>query len=206
MAEAAPVLPPERCVEFDEENHIYYVDGESWPSVTQILKMEGVIDDRWFTEFGRWRGSAAHRATQLLDENRLDPKSVADEIRGYVKAWAAFRKTTKFRPALIEQYVWSDSYRYCGTLDRTGVFAGQEPEAAALLIDIKTYTPQPWAALQLAGYGRAVEPTQVFRRLAVQLKGDGTYELCEFPMEEYLSDVNVFLGMVGSVRWKQLHS
>lgn len=204
MAEAAPALQPERFVEFDEANHVYYVDGEAWPSVTQILKEESVIDDEWFTEYGRWRGSAVHRATQLLDEGRLDPKSVAEELRGYVKAWASFLKATKFRPALIEQYVWSESHRYCGTLDRSGVFAGQEPGTAGVLIDIKTYTPQDWAGLQLAGYGHALEPREVFRRIAVRLKADG-YELREFPIGDYLPDVNVFLGMTGSVRWKQIH-
>ncbi|MGH7935936.1 MAG: hypothetical protein ACREF8_02885 [Chthoniobacterales bacterium] len=192
-------------IEFDEESHTYFVDGETVPSVTQILKAEGVVDDRWFTEFGRWRGSAVHRAIHLAAENRLDRRSLDPRIKPYLKAAESFQKTTKFFPAMVEQQVWEEAFRYCGTLDAVGYFASANPCEPHILVDYKTYDPQPWTALQLAAYGRALDPKAVFRRIAVCLASDGTYRLKEFVLTEYVADVNTFLAMTVSHRWKLEH-
>jgi hypothetical protein len=203
---AAPVRAPERLVEFDAETHTYFVDGEPWQHVTGILKAAGVVDDAWFTEYGRWRGSATHRATHLLDEKRLEKRSLDEAIKPRVAAWQLFKEKTKFEPAMIEQVVWCDTHQFCGTLDRTGRFIGAEPGSATPIIDMKNYPPPDWVAIQLAAYGWALDPTQVFRRIAVELKADGTYSLREFPLQQYLDDVNTFLAMVSVARWKQRHA
>ena len=57
---------------YDPETHIYTVDGEVLPSVTQILKDMGFIDVTWFNDYARERGSLVHKIIESEGEN--DPE------------------------------------------------------------------------------------------------------------------------------------
>jgi hypothetical protein len=167
------------------------------------------VDTEWYTDYARWRGSAAHLATRYYDEGRLDPKTVDDAVKPRLEAWKKFLKATGYQPALIEHRVADEAYRYCATLDRCGRFENDPAENPAVLVEIKNFAngqPPAWVALQLAAQGRALDPTQIFRRIAVMLKPDATYACVEYSLQHYLDDVNDFLAMLRTVRWKQRHS
>jgi len=204
------MCPPtiEHLMEFDAETHTYYVDGDAKPSVTQILKLAGLVDDQWFTEFGRWRGSAVHKATHYFDEGDIDRRTLDPIVKPFVNDWIDFRKATGFTPTMIEKQFYDEAYGFCGTPDRRGYFLGGKPEESKELIDIKTYPGGKapwWTRYQLAGYGRLLDSRAIFRRYAVVLTGNGA-NVEEYSTSEYVEDVNGFLACCAVARIKQANA
>jgi hypothetical protein len=200
------MCPPtiDHLMEFDAENHIYYVDGDPKISVTQVLKEAGLIDTAWFTEFGRWRGSAVHKATHYFDEGDMDRRTLDPVVKPFVADWKLFREQTGFTPTMIEKQFYDEAYGFCGTPDRRGYFIGGKPEDSNELIDIKTYPGGKapwWTRYQLAGYGRLLDRRRIFRRYAVVLTGHGA-NIEEYPSTDYVEDVNNFLACIAVARLK----
>lgn len=197
---------------FSRESHTYFLDGHVIPHVTQVTdtlcSYAGVPWD--VLERKREIGEAVHYATELDDAGDLDDASLPDEIRGYVEAWRKFKRETGFAAEHSETRVYSNTYKYAGTLDRIGAFErlkGVKP-AARCLIDIKTtYDILPAVAPQLAAYARAWDEmnpaAKVARRYAVQLKADSTYRLEEFRDP---TDLSIFLCAASLLQWKQRHN
>lgn len=191
-------------MEFDEATHTYFVDGEIKLSVTQILKEAGLVDTQWFTEFGRWRGSAVHKATMYYDEGDMDRRTLDPIVKPFVADWKNFRDQTGFTHTLMEKKLYDGVYDYCGQPDRRGYFVGGKPEDSNELIDIKTYPGGKapwWTRLQLAAYGRLCDPYRIFRRYAVVLTGNGP-NVEEYPVDSYVEDVNGFLACIRVARLK----
>jgi hypothetical protein len=160
-------------LEFDNETHTYRLNGTVLKSVTTIIKDAGLIDDRWFTEFSRWRGSAVHEAVFYDIHNDLDP-NIHEQIKPYMEAWFKFKQDTKFQPFkhLCESRQYHPIYKYAGSPDLPGMLNG-----SPALIDIKT-GDCPTAGLQTAAY--AMFPKLMaysFKRFSLRLRIDGTYRL-----------------------------
>ena len=144
---------------FDEEKHEYRRGDQVLPSVTQILRDMGMVDDRYFTPEHAARGIAVHKATELYDKGTLDEESLDPRLEGYLGAWIAFRKETGFFPTHIE-YRGFSKFGYAGTLDRIGV----TDAGATVLLDIKSSMFVPdWIGLQLGGYLQIVAETMTFK-------------------------------------------
>lgn len=205
------MCPPvqEYLMEFDAETHTYYVNGEVKRSVTQIMHDAGIVDTTWFTEFGRWRGSAVHKATHYFDDGDIDRRTLDPIVKPFVADWTNFREKTKFTPTMIEKPYYDPVYDYCGTPDRRGYFfeAGNS-NGGNILVDLKTYPsgqPPWWTRLQLAAYGRLVDPRMIFHRYAVVLTGKGPV-VKDYPPEEYMEDLNDFLACIRVARLKVANS
>ena len=169
-------------------------------SVTTVLKEAGLVDDTFFTELSRWRGSVVHKICEYEDLNDLDESSVDDAVRGYLEAYRTFKQDYRFEPALIEHDVYSTTFRYKGRLDRFGALNGKKA-----ILDIKTGTVHKTCALQLAGYafalaGRLDVPSC---RMALRIDSHGTYQLKEYRLEDYRDDIQAFLGAVNIANWKR---
>lgn len=195
------------AVTFDPAEHRYYVDGRWVRSVTQVLKL--VTDysavPEFVLEYARVRGSNVHGWTELIDLGEAtvsrDAIQAADGVGltpehaewGYVQAWQRFREESGFVPEVVEQLLYHPRHRYCGTVDRIGRINGR-----LTTLEIKTVAQlDNWVALQTAAYHEAYNhglprDEQAKGRVAVQLKGDGTYRV-----EVYrdAADLSVFLAM-----------
>lgn len=134
-------------INFDPSTHRFTLDGEAVPSVTQVLKAGGWIDDRYYTEAGRKRGEDVHKATALLDANLLDWTSLTQEIRPYVIQYEIARDELKLDIRQIEKIVYKGNL-WAGIEDRQSFWQKQ-----FTVIDLKTGTPVLADKLQLAGYG-----------------------------------------------------
>lgn len=136
-------------VEFTEEGHIYTADGRRLESVTGILKAEGFIDDRWFTEEARERGSFVHLARHLDDMGELDEESLDPVIVPYLEAWRRFRRESGFVVERSEVPGMSSSYLYAGTPDVIGHFPkGNLKRGAVELHNDGTYRLVPFTDRQ----------------------------------------------------------
>jgi hypothetical protein len=175
---------------FDEEKHEYRLDGRVIPSVTQVLKAAGMIDDQWFDEWSRERGKAVHKATELDDRGELDESTIDPRIAGYLDAWRRFIFETGWKSNEIEKLVFSRFAWFAGTLDRIGRFP---TDRGLSIVDIKTGTPTRAAMDDGIRCGRS---------MAVYLRENGTYT--KGNEADYQRDVSVFLGALAVTRWKGL--
>ena len=183
-------------LDFDPINHTYRVDGVVVPSVTQVLKSVGLINFSGIDALTLKRaadfGVAVHYACHLDDIDDLDESTLDDTLKPDLGAWRAF-KGPKDDPMFFRQLetpIYSPVYQFAGTPDR---ISGQ------VIIDIKTGTTvYPVTALQLAGYAvLADRPTA--RRLAVQLKPDGKYQIHEYKDRK---DREIFLACLAIYNWR----
>lgn len=158
---------------FDEVTHTYQLDGRRVPSVTQILK--AILPPQY--EFaGEWhmnRGTATHKACELLDQGTLDWSSVDLEIEPRVRAWEKFRSDWAAEIVANETRLAHEGLRYAGCLDRM-FRKGRE----LILADIKN-SVAPQVRLQLGLYSlawTATHRTKVDRAVAVELTESGSYK------------------------------
>ena len=171
---------------FNNEGHIYTVDGKIIPSVTTIIKDCGLIDTTWFTEGATTRGTYVHQATELLDRDDLDEASLDPVLIPYVDAYRRFKQETGFVIDDIEKRVHNATYGYAGTLDRTGTFIGDKTKS---IIDIKTGQPAKWHGVQLAAYALCYQ--EPHNRYGVYLSNTGSYRLERYKNRQ---DTQVFLA------------
>lgn len=195
---------------FDDRTHEYRWDGRVVPSVTQVLKGSGFIDDQWFTEDARMRGSAVHLAIELLEEGALDWSTVDERILPHLAAYEAFRREMNFRPILVEEKGYHPIYGYAGRPDCPGVLNGK-----LAVVDLKTGARQNWMGLQLAAYAELLEylpaysetlerfediPKQKPERYVLELNGSGRYRLHRYNDRE---DFKTFLAALHCLNWRQ---
>ena len=119
---AAQSMLDSEDVTFDPEGHIYTYHGKVVPSITQILKHEGFIDDRWYDEWSRDKGSAVHLACHLDVMDDLDEGSLDDTTMNYIISFRKFMKETGFYVAKSEVPMVSLKYNFAGTADLIGEF------------------------------------------------------------------------------------
>lgn len=137
-------------VDFEAEGHIYTTNGCRLESTTGILKAEGFIDTRFYTEEARLRGSYVHLARHLDDMNDLDEDTVADEIFPYLEAWRKFRRESGFIIEQSEVPMMSSVYQFAGTPDVIGHFPDKPTikRAAVELHNDGTYKLIPYTDRQ----------------------------------------------------------
>lgn len=166
-------------IEFDPALHEYRYNGQRIRSVTQILKDAGLIDDRWFSEEARDRGSAVHDlCEQYAKGTRHDAVGRAMESLEYINAFAAWCQDYQTYALRCEQVVWGEvnGERYGGKFDLLSLVSGRR-----VLIDLKTGASAKWHNIQLAGYalarmndtGEPVNPDAIAR---LYLKPSGRYQ------------------------------
>lgn len=186
---------------FNEEAHEYYLDGVKVPwTVTEVMKVAGLIDEEYFTEESRQRGTAVHLATKYLDEGRLDwgCKAMKDpRVRPYVDAYQAFLDETGFVVTSIEQMIHDELWGVAGRYDRTGTMP-RHP--LPYLAEIKTGQYADWWDLQLAAYEAKLAKRHL--RMAVQLMPNGRYKLHHFKDP---NDIKVFRALITANNWKRNH-
>ena len=196
-------LPSPIC--FNEENHLYSRNGVIYRSVTQVIADAGWCDFSFVEEdliiHSMKRGKSVHWLLELEDRGALNYRTVPAALRGYRRAWLAWKRASGFVPELIEWRFISE-FGYAGTIDRFGTLPPTEiyrtPTKA--IVDIKTGPVAAWVALQLAPYAlgvmRKLALARRIRRIGVELRKNGTYSTKEFPLASFDSDIAKFMGAV----------
>lgn len=202
----------------------YQVDGARVPSVTEVLKLCGLVDysgiDPEVLERARARGEEVHQWIELIEAGEAatptDP-----EVAGRVEAYRAFRESEAFEVYLSERPLVDPVYRYAGTPDLVGRMTKRDRPA---VIDIKPpWDPESWWDLQVAGYALLIEEgathtdlaplfgdpdsgaarARPLDRFVLQLRGDGTYRLN--PPRDPRRDTLDFLAALRVAHWKLHH-
>lgn len=174
---------------FYDARHEYTVDGEKYPSVSEILRFisREIYDDtnQYALDHAADRGTSVHKATENID--RYGSADIEDEYAGYVQAYVSFLREHDVIWSDIEKPMYHPVKHYAGTIDRFGVVDGFNT-----LVDIKTNATikKPLVKAQLNGYEdmrQANEMTPAERLCCLQLKSDGTYRMypCAVDMTEF---------------------
>lgn len=138
----APVL-------FVKQGHLYTAGGISLESVTGILKAEGLINTKFYTDEGRERGSYVHKVRYLDDSWQLGEGDIDSSAVPYVAAWRKFKQESGFVVEKSETPMMSAAYRYAGTPDAIGHFPdGRIKRAAVELHNDGTYKLIPYTDRQ----------------------------------------------------------
>lgn len=157
---------------FEETSHIYRLDGEVLPSVTGIINKILPYDFN-ASEWHMQRGTATHRACELLDNASLDWLTVDPEILPRVQAWEAFRRDMPMDLVAVEERLAHSGLRFAGTLDRIFRHNGK-----LIVADIKN-SVSAQVKIQLAFYSLLWTHNKkqtIDSAVAVELTEDGTYK------------------------------
>ncbi|CAB4187430.1 hypothetical protein UFOVP1601_29 [uncultured Caudovirales phage] len=161
---------------FDAEGHRYYLDGDEIPSLSSLLKQDGLVDTTFMTDEGRDRGTAVHSLCTTLDLGAELPP-LAKAYRGYLAAYEALLEL--FRPEweCIEEAEVSRRWRFGCRPDRVGLVYG-----LPTIAELKTGGKEPWHAIQLALQAIAVSertllPPDRYQRIVIYLKDTGRYSV-----------------------------
>jgi hypothetical protein len=190
-------------LDFDPENHLYSVDGEVIPSTTQILKAEGLLAFPAGSERAMLKGSYVHLACEYLDWGTLDEETLDATLAPYVEAYKLFLAESRFEadPEHIERRLYHPGWKYAGTMDRTGMM-GKAPA----VLDIKTGSPHPAYALQLAAYKEllGVNNVTVVKGFSLYLHDTGKYTLTE--VKDMRGAWQTFAAALTLYKWKQANN
>lgn len=173
---------------FYEQNHIYQLDGEQLPCVSDLCRFlhREIYKDapQWQIEAAAERGTVVHAAAEALD--KAGTATISEEYLPYLQAYKAFLQDHRPFWNMIEQPLYHPEHRYAGTVDRYGGLKGE-----AALIDIKTtytvYKPLCRAQLNLYRLMLIARGYPVHRMYILHLKKDGTYKLIPVDEDEPLA-------------------
>lgn len=106
---------------FFDDTHTYTVDGEEFPSVSEISRFASREVYGEVSQFNLdnacSRGSAVHKATEILD--KYGKCECTEDIAPYIQAYVKFRKDFGIKDyAYIEKALANEELKYAGTIDR----------------------------------------------------------------------------------------
>lgn len=106
---------------FYETDHVYTVDGEEFPSVSEISRFASreIYGDvnQYNLDNAAARGSAVHKATEILD--KYGKVECDEDIVPYIKAYVQFRKDFGIGDYThVEKALADEVLKFAGTIDR----------------------------------------------------------------------------------------
>ena len=174
-------------------------DGTPIPSVTQIIKAAGIIDDRFYNADARDRGSAVHEfCERYADGVRVDNRGNLLAAYEYVNSFAAWMSDYGVFTLSTECRVYHkiNGKAYAGTYDILADIGGKN-----VLIDIKTGVKAKWHAVQLAAYAMArpvidgavqADPVNPDALAVLYLQAGGKYRYEKIPGARMVEGIREF--------------
>lgn len=157
---------------FDEQRHVYTLDGVALPSVTQVLAPlhDFSMVPRGVLERARLFGTAVHRTVELFLAGNLEAEGLDPALQGCLDGFCRFLDDhAEFAQSspIVERIGYHPRLLYAGTPDLEYAFA---------VIDIKSRPVNMLAdPLQLSAYDNFKKGDR--DRYVLELKQDGTYQL-----------------------------
>ena len=187
----------------DEATHTYWVGTRKLPSVTTIMSDLGLSHNfSGISSFYAQRGTAVHKAVELVDKGTLDDSTLDPRLSGYVSGYRRFLRESGYGAEYWEVPLYSESLSFAGTIDKLGTLNGRFG-----VLDIKTSrTLDPAVELQLCAYtllwneNRTERPAEF--KYALQLTEGGDYSLTT----KYSSaSIDLWVSVMDVYRWKLKH-
>ena len=172
-------------LEFEEERHVYRLNGVEIPSVSAVMKplsssVYGDVDPYVLSAAAN-RGTAVHEAIENWLHYGIE--DVPPSYTGYLDAFIKFWK--EYKPTLIvaEYRMYHKYLRYAGTCDLLLDIDGER-----WLVDNKTSSriEKMLTRVQLEAYKKALAThgIRTDRKAILHLKKTGKYSFMEHPAED----------------------
>lgn len=163
---------------FSADAHEYFDGLNLVPGITGMLVKCGLIDDTWFTEESRIRGTAVHHLTAAYDLGALNLEAVAPVYRPYLLAHVAAMEQLRPSWTDVEVAYVHPHYRFGGRPDRVGACLRLQT-----VCEIKSGAPHKSHRVQLALQAILVAQASdlkdpfAWRRMAVYLRPNGRFKV-----------------------------
>jgi hypothetical protein len=206
---------------FEPEAHLYKLDGQYVPSITQVIRAVRVVRpdgtmSAWMNydflseqkgQDSRDRGTwVADLCATRLTRDMPFPPALLEQIRAEAPEWYEFYRPFEpwlqrelamgFCPMLVERPMVSRRHHFAGRPDIVCVRQGNRPA----IVEVKTGISLPETGIQLAAQALLVEEqedypyaTQLHDRFALQLTNDGS-EAKLIPHRDHGHDRALFLS------------
>ena len=141
---------------FEEERHLYHLNGDLIPSVSTVMKPLSQAQykdiDESVLNMAAERGTAVHNAIENYVLYGLE--DIAESYRGYFEAFKKWWEDMHPKPIATESKVYHKILRYAGTADMPAFIGGEK-----ILIDFKTSAAvnKMLTGVQLEAYAKAYE-------------------------------------------------
>ena len=216
-------------LKFYDQGHIYTLDGEEIPSVSELSRFasrEIYNNDisKFVLDKACERGTAVHKASEILD--KTGKAEIAPQYIEYINAYIQYHNDYNIKDYLyIEEPFASREIGYAGTLDRVYIIDEDFAKTAKkqckvdltdkigqmAIIDLKTScaVKKPLAQIQLPAYARLlkenIKENQVGALFILHLKKDGKYKMMYFENDLTLFDscVNLHKALAHKKRRKK---
>lgn len=186
-------------IEFNEALHEYRVGGIITPSVSQILKANGLMESFRTSEVKLQNGTAIHKALELHDLGKLDERSLDPRLAKCIQLWDKFKKEIGVLTILESEKRVAFGVLYAGTIDRVLSLSSHK----RMVLDFKSGNPQPWAALQTAAYALAydLEKHKEYERCCAKVHWDMDRIIYKPYQDD--TDFNTFMAMATVYHYKK---
>ncbi|HON93101.1 MAG TPA: hypothetical protein PKZ07_16140 [Sedimentisphaerales bacterium] len=143
---------------YDANQHEYLdvTRGEVLPHITGLLKRGGWVDDEWYTDECKVRGSAVHQLTadfDLASFTRADLPALTSPYKSYLEAHVSLCDLLSPKWEMVEEALIHEYWRFGGRPDRLAKIGG-----VLTLCEIKSGGKESWHGIQLALQAILVEP------------------------------------------------
>jgi hypothetical protein len=171
---------PEITIDFDEEKHIYTLNGYKLPSVTQVmtpmsLMLYSTVPNGTLQEAAD-RGTRAHE--QVSNYVLYGVEEWDDDTEPYVRAFLDFQRDHNPSWLASEYRTYHKAMRYAGTIDLIG-YVTPDDDTGVDVVDLKCTAQfhSVMLATQIAAYAEALKShgTPVRNRYGLQLLKTGKY-------------------------------
>lgn len=198
---------PEITIDFDEEKHIYTLNGYKLPSVTQVmtpmsLMLYSTVPDGTLQEAAD-RGTRAHE--QVSNYVLYGVEEWDDDTEPYVRAFLDFQRDHNPSWLASEYRTYHKAMRYAGTIDLIG-YVTPDDDTGVDVVDLKCTAKfhSVMLATQIAAYAEALKShgTPVRNRYGLQLLKTGKYrfERVDDGYKTFLHSMGVYNAMQAEVR------
>lgn len=170
----------DKQVVFDDEKHLYLVDGQPKCGPSQLLKMVGLAPDveqmpepmrSNFINAGNL-GKVVHKWCEIFDNGEYDKyEPPIEKVQRYIDAWVDFKHDYNVEIIEMETPRYSEYGDYCGIPDIVGLVKDD-----LFIIDRKTSKSiNPNGRIQTISYTYFFK--EDMKRMIVQLGCDGKFKI-----------------------------
>lgn len=171
---------------FNADDHSYHDAQGRVMNITTLLVISGHVDDAWFTEDARDRGTAVHKLAEEIDLGAITLDDVDPQYRGYLLAHREMMRRLDARHEYVEVACQHPTIRLAGRTDRVGTYIGLRG-----VLDLKTGARHRAHAIQTALQAILWAPTlmlppNAIARFTGYIKNNG-----KFKVDRYHNDGDI---------------
>lgn len=183
--------------------HEYWLGKRKYESVSKILAYMGLCANYAnISSFYAERGTAVHKAVELVDKGTLDERTLDPRLHPYVAAYRRFLPESGYKPLRWEVPLHHDKLGYAGTIDKVGTLNGRVG-----ILDIKTSrSVDPAVEPQLCAYeilwNEHHPESPIQWKYALQLNDDGPAGKYSLITKYSQTSVSLWLSILDVYKWK----